>query len=243
MAVEDFITKCCTKCNETKPLTEFGKHVKGRDGLSAVCKSCKSIMDAEYRAKNPEKVKSSKAAHYAANRDKYAALHATYRANNLENELKFGCHESELLKQRLENSSQLDEETGCIEWTGALMYQGYGHLTWRGKVYRAHRASYVAHKGDILKGMVICHKCDNPKCINPDHLFMGTQAENSADMAMKKRSTIGIKNPMAKLDAAKVQAIRIWAQTGMIHKKIAEKFGVSRRNIGRIVSDERWKHI
>ena len=157
------------------------------------------------------------------------------------NALSFEDDEAKQLAARLAAKSLLNRDTGCIEWTAALMYQGYGHINWRGKVLRAHRASYAANKGDIPKGMVVCHKCDNPKCINPEHLFLGSPSENSADMKQKRRSTIGERNPMAKLTLANVQAIRIWAKTGMLHKKIAEKFGVKREAIGLIVRGERWK--
>ena len=158
------------------------------------------------------------------------------------NAILFGDEEATLISERLATQSVLNNATGCIEWTGALMHQGYGHVHWRGKVLRTHRASYAAKNGGIPSGVVVCHKCDNPKCINPEHLFLGTPAENSADMARKKRSTVGERNPRAKLTLAQIQAIRIWAKTGMIHKKIAEKFGVKREAIGLIVRGERWKY-
>lgn len=147
------------------------------------------------------------------------------------------------LQVRLAKRSRLNTETGCIEWIGALMHQGYGHLRWRGKVYRTHRLSYAAVNGDIPAGMFVCHKCDNPKCMNPEHLFLGTYADNSADMAQKKRSTIGERNPMAKVNVATVQAIRIWGKTGMFHKKIAAKFGITREAVSLILRGERWKNI
>lgn len=147
------------------------------------------------------------------------------------------------LLARLAKRSRLNPETGCIEWTGALMHKGYGHINWRGKVYRTHRLSYAAVNGDIPEGMFVCHKCDNPKCMNPEHLFLGTYADNSADMAQKKRSTIGERNPMAKVNTATVQAIRILGNTGMFQKNIAEKFGISREAVGLILRGERWKHI
>lgn len=147
------------------------------------------------------------------------------------------------LLERLSKRSHINPETGCIEWTGALMHQGYGHINWRGKVHRTHRLSYAAVNGDIPEGMFVCHKCDNPKCMNPEHLFLGTRSDNLADMVQKKRSTIGERNPMSKVNAATVQAIRIWGQTGMFHKKIAEKFGITREAVGLILRGERWKYV
>lgn len=147
------------------------------------------------------------------------------------------------LQARLAKRSQPDTVTGCIEWTGALMHRGYGHINWRGKVYRTHRLSYAAVNGDIPGGMFICHKCDNPKCLNPEHLFLGTCADNHADMVRKKRSTIGTRNPMAKINIATVQAIRIWGRTGMLHKKIAAKFGITREAVGLVLRGERWNSV
>lgn len=144
--------------------------------------------------------------------------------------------------ERLSNRSRVTE-SGCIEWTGALMHQGYGHINWNGKIHRTHRLSYAATKGEIAGGIVICHKCDNPACINPDHLFAGTKADNSADMAKKKRSTIGERNPMAKIDASVVHEIRVLGKTGMLQKDIGSKFGITREAVGLIIRGERWKHI
>ena len=78
-------------------------------------------------------------------------------------------------------------ESGCWEWQGAISDTGYGALTIKGKTIHAHRYSYQINIGDIPKGMFICHKCDNRKCVNPNHFFLGTNGDNMLDAREKGR--------------------------------------------------------
>jgi hypothetical protein len=78
-------------------------------------------------------------------------------------------------------------EVGCIEWAGSIDVCGYGRIAKSNCTYKAHRLSYTYFKGDIPDGYEICHKCDNPKCINPDHLFAGTTKDNAIDRERKNR--------------------------------------------------------
>ncbi len=76
---------------------------------------------------------------------------------------------------------------GCIVFTGLKSNRGYGKIKFKGKDYRAHRLSYIIKNGEIPSSIFVCHKCDNPPCINPDHLFLGTAKDNALDRKNKGR--------------------------------------------------------
>ena len=124
----------------------------------------------------------------------------------------------------------------CIKTTANLDRDGYGRINGEG----AHRIAYIQNVGPIPKGMVVMHICDNPWCVNPKHLKLGTHKENMQDMVMKDRSTRGIRNHTAKLTDNDVRYIRA---SNLSNYKIAEEFNVHHTTIAAIRRRQTWKHI
>lgn len=130
-------------------------------------------------------------------------------------------------------------ESGCHEWTGCIMPNGYGQFHKNGKTAYAHRVAYELVNGS-LGDLFVLHKCDNRKCVNPDHLFAGTFDENMADMVSKQRQAHGEKNYHAKLDAETVRMIR--SEIGL-QREIADKYGITRSLVSLIRSGRIWKNV
>lgn len=138
----------------------------------------------------------------------------------------------------------LKYNNGCWNWMGSKSQTGYGGfaLTRRNKI-GAHRFSWKYFRGPIPAGMCVLHKCDNPSCVNPAHLFLGNSSDNMKDMFAKhRRTTAGSKNPRAKLTDAEAQEIRqIYFDGSAPQKGLADKFGVSQQAISRIVCQTSYK--
>jgi hypothetical protein len=129
-------------------------------------------------------------------------------------------------------------DEGCWQWCGAQS-GGYGQIKYGRSVCLVHRIMYEAVYGPIPAGMIVCHLCDNPGCINPDHLWIGTNADNVADRCRKGRSAFGVRNGRAKLTTAQVAALRAaWAAGERNMSRLARRFNVSPRNVGKIVRYE-----
>jgi hypothetical protein len=152
------------------------------------------------------------------------------------------AHQSKvhLMKERFETKFVKKDDDQCWKWLGVKSKDGYGafNLHIGNKVYRkvrSHRLSYEFYKGEIPSGMLVCHKCDNRECINPEHLFLGTQKDNLLDMRRKGRSLHGHKNPKSKFSQEQLAIIRselLSAELSM--QKLANKYGVNLCTIKRI---------
>lgn len=128
----------------------------------------------------------------------------------------------------------------CIEFAGYLLPSGYGQKWFRGRKWRAHRVAWVLANGEIPDGMCVCHRCDNRACVNPDHLFLGTKADNSRDMVRKGRQTKGQDIVKSKITESQVLAIRADPRTQC---EIAADYGVHRTLVSHIKRRKIWVHI
>lgn len=151
------------------------------------------------------------------------------------------------LKDRLWNNVDVRGADECWEWVAGKNYKGYGRLNVGGRqLMLAHRLAWVLACGEIPEGLCVCHHCDNPACCNPSHLFLGTNADNMADMVAKGRASHatglrGSAHPRAKLTEAGVLEIRrLWEEASLSQREIGKMFGVGRRAIGKIVRRENW---
>lgn len=133
-------------------------------------------------------------------------------------------------------------ESGCWIWTGGLNSDGYGYFSARGQGESplAHRLSYRLFRGPVPRSIHVCHSCDIPCCINPSHLFLGTNIENTADKTRKQRQTRGERIQTAKLTEADVHAILACNESCAA---IAKRYGVTDCSISNIKTGKTWKHI
>lgn len=137
---------------------------------------------------------------------------------------------------------RVDASTGCWEFTGARSSAGYGAF-WDGqRLVRAHRYAFEQFCSPIPEGLIICHACDNPGCVNPHHLWLGTQADNAADKFRKGRGNIvkGEAHPHARLTASEVLAIRADAR---MHVEIASEYGIHPGCVSQIKRRVTWRHL
>ena len=150
---------------------------------------------------------------------------------------------ADAVSDRLTAKSLANDKTGCREWAGTRDRRGYGFISIQGQSCRAHRVAMVVSLRRELDPLeVVCHACDNPPCVNIDHLWVGTTAENTADMCAKGRKADhrGEQNPRAKLAAEQVRAIRSDPRG---HKRLARQYGVHRSTIQDIRNGTLWSSI
>lgn len=148
----------------------------------------------------------------------------------------------ETVRQKIIDYSEPVTESGCWFWLRFANKEGYGRTSYRGKEDFAHRVSYKVFRGEIPSGLFVLHKCDVPCCVNPDHLFLGTPADNTRDMLKKGRNnpTRGERGSSSKLTASDVIAIRNDNRT---NREIGADYGICPPSVSDIKLRKTWAHI
>jgi hypothetical protein len=137
-------------------------------------------------------------------------------------------------------------KTNCILWTGQISNYGYGIARLNNKPIRAHRLAYIETYGEIPKGLLVRHRCDNRACVNPEHLELGTNKDNSEDMVQRQRQAAGSKHGMHKLTERDIQYIReVYKPRDPVYGRqpLADYFGVDKTMITKIMARTNWKHV
>jgi len=138
---------------------------------------------------------------------------------------------------------KVEKTDSCWIWKGCKFTMGYGQFWLNRKQVYAHRISFQIHKGEIPKGMLVCHTCDNRLCVNPDHLFLGKEIDNINDMMEKKRHAKGRMKTNHKLIDKYIPIMRILRLRGYSYKRIGEVFGVNHTTARMACLGITWKHV
>lgn len=137
----------------------------------------------------------------------------------------------------------------CWEWKALINDSGYGLFPHERRSLRAHRVAWSLVNGPIPKGLQVCHHCDNRKCVNPDHLYVGTQKDNIADMMDRDRGSGQFtveRNPKPKTKLTRDQVLevrRLGAQGALSQKEIGRRFGIRQTNVSKILRRESWRNL
>lgn len=146
----------------------------------------------------------------------------------------------------LSKVDKISSPVGCWLWIGFKDKDGYGKFFFSNEQY-AHRVSYLIHIGEIPEGFLVCHNCpggDNPTCVNPDHLWLGTDSDNLDDMTRKGRRAVGEQHGRSKLSSIDMAELRDLYSTGIVTQQIlADYFGISQPQVSSIVRGSEWRTI
>lgn len=147
-----------------------------------------------------------------------------------------------ILSARIESHIERDPNSGCWLWSAGVDKNGYGKTAIDGWHMRAHRASFLIANGFLPPHLEVCHSCDTPACINPSHLWLGTNAQNQGDAAIKGRRK-GSKNKNARIVESDTIEIRARCDAGENPKIVCKDYGISWSQIYRIWRKEFWQHV
>lgn len=152
----------------------------------------------------------------------------------------------QVIRERFDAKWTRDAKTGCWLWTASTAGKGYGQFRIPGTMRNiyAHRLSFELFKGALPKGAHLMHSCDTPRCVNPEHLSIGTPGDNAQDMKAKGRHLNGERNLNSKLTEAQALAIKtLLAHSQLSQRTIANLFGIQQMQVSRIKRGERWAHV
>lgn len=135
---------------------------------------------------------------------------------------------------------KVDKTTTCWLWTGSRNHNGYGTFKVGDRTMLAHRYSFLLHNGHLPDNLCVCHRCDTPRCVNPEHLFLGTNKDNSLDCVRKQRTSRGEDRPDALLTYEQADEIRALFEAGMWQKDIAELYGVANAVVSKIIAGKTY---
>jgi hypothetical protein len=153
---------------------------------------------------------------------------------------------------------RVDKSGECWVWIAGTDTSGYGQIRVNNRLTLVHRFSYEIHLGPIPDGMLVCHRCDNRRCVRPDHLFLGTHADNAADMVAKGRQATGERwggfthpetrprgerHPKSRLTDELVTELRRRRAAGEGLRSLAREFGMCHNTIGMAIRGQTWKHV
>ena len=149
------------------------------------------------------------------------------------------------LRGRLDKHSIPEPNSGCYIWTGASATGNYPQIRLGTETWAAHRIAYYLAHGDIPQNLCVCHRCDNTLCVNPEHLFLGTDSDNNLDKVQKGRqiSLKGLRHYRTHLNEADIRTIFQLRASGFKQKQISERFGISKENVSTILQRRTWRHV
>lgn len=159
--------------------------------------------------------------------------------------MEYGDKFRERFRSRIQT---VDDATSCWLWQRGLDRHGYGAISLNGKMLKAHRVSWELENGDIPDEMCVCHHCDVPACVRPSHLFLGTHADNSADMVTKNRVNrqprkFGVENGGSKITPESVLQIRAMVASGMKTRDVGALFGICSSQVSNITRRIHWRNV